>query len=66
MTMESQVLTNLRDAAEEWVDGWGTVYLDNVERAGLSPRAFAGHLSALEATGLYKSHDKVFGFVRAP
>ena len=33
------------------------VYLDNARPNGMSVRAFAGHLSALQAAGLYKPLD---------
>lgn len=46
-------------------EGWLQVYLDNALPADMSPRSFAGHLSALEALGLYVSEgDDCFGRVR--
>jgi hypothetical protein len=67
------VLEKLRGSIESsarMFDGkwFGCVYLDNAVPKGMSRRAFAGHLSALEAAGLYhKESDpeyaKIFGYV---
>jgi hypothetical protein len=44
---------------------WRSVCLDNARHEGLSRRSFAGHLSALQAAGFYKSQgDDCFGLVR--
>ena len=42
---------------------WGTVCLDNARPKGFDKHKFAGHLSALEAKGFYKSEDQYFGEV---
>ena len=64
------VLQALRDNIEGGTttlsDGrvYHSVYLDNARPAGMSPRAFAGHLSALEKIGAYRSiGDDCFGDV---
>jgi hypothetical protein len=63
------VLTNLRSSAESIEtrndhSRWGSVYLDNAIPAGMSRRAFAGHLSALQTKGLYQPQgDDCFGYV---
>jgi hypothetical protein len=59
----AEVLAALRHAAEGPLEaGWRDVYLDNAGAQGktglgLSRAQFAGHLSALEAAGLYKVVD---------
>jgi DNA-binding transcriptional ArsR family regulator len=68
--INTAILKDLRESYESTVtedDGsrWGSVYLDNARVEGMSPRSFAGHLSALEKAGLYKSQDdNFFGLVR--
>lgn len=53
----TEVLAALRHAAEGPLEaGWRDVYLDNAAHT-LSRAQFAGHLSALEAAGLYKVVD---------
>jgi hypothetical protein len=61
------VLDGLYACAEgEPEGGFRMVYLDNARPAGMSAQAFAGHLSALEARGLYKPVDGyAWGMVRA-
>lgn len=62
-TKTAEVLAALRANTEgvetKTSDGrtFHSVYLDNARPAGMSPRAFAGHLSALAAAGLYKEVD---------
>lgn len=61
------VLEALRAEIESdgFSEGFGMVYLDNARPAGMSARAFAGHLSQLTQRGLYKdAGDGVFGEVR--
>lgn len=55
----TEVLTALRHAAEGSLDrGARDVYLDNASASlGMTANQFAGHLSALEAAGLYKVVD---------
>lgn len=50
---------------DEHPDGtaWAHVYLDNTWRGDMSPHKFAGHLSALEGRGLYRSFDDEFNGV---
>jgi hypothetical protein len=44
---------------------FATIYLDNARPEGMSAPAFAGHLSALKALGLYKGYgDDAFGEVK--
>ncbi len=42
---------------------WGSFYLDSARPSGMNKHAFAGHLSALEASGLYRQMDGFFGEV---
>jgi hypothetical protein len=64
------ILAALRSAVEsietEGDHGrWGSVYLDNIIPNGMSRHSFAGHLSALQSYGLYRSQgDDCFGLVR--
>jgi hypothetical protein len=68
--IQQLVLDSLRphhEGSVQDIDGqrWASVYLDNARPFGMSPRRFAGHLSALEKAGLYKSQgDNCFGDVR--
>ena len=65
----SEVLANLRkhaeftETSEDGVE-WGGVYLANAKPDTMSPHQFAGHLSALEARGLYAKEDGFFGLVK--
>jgi len=46
------------------IEGGNMVYLDNAYAdisTEVTPREFAGHLSALTASGFYKSQDQHFG-----
>lgn len=56
-TGSKQVLENLRFHVESTHGEFGSVYLDNARPSGMSPHAFAGHLSALAAAGLYRAYD---------
>jgi hypothetical protein len=62
----AEVLAALRAHVEnDNGNGFGQVYLDNACPRGMSARSFAGHLSALERVGLYKSQgDDCFGDVK--
>lgn len=40
---------------------WGQVYLDNIERFGLTERGFAGVLGSLTVKGFYKDCGECFG-----
>lgn len=52
------ILAHLRDHTEgEAIDGWHMVYLDNARPANVSPRQFAGFLSALAKAGVYREVD---------
>lgn len=41
---------------------YASVYLDNVRPEGISARQFAGYLSVLARTGLYRHYDDDYGF----
>lgn len=67
------VLDALRHASEgDTVNGFKSVYLDNAHadvqaKHGMSLAAFCGHLSHLEAIGLYRPVDGLaWGEVREP
>ena len=65
---EAEVLAALRAEIESTfirTDGreWGTVYLDNVCRAGRTDRSFSGVLGSLTAKGLYRDGGDAFGEV---
>jgi hypothetical protein len=65
-TRSEIVLEALRAKGKSETNGWLMVYLDNAKPQGMSFRAFAGHLSALEKAGLYRPVDGyAFGEVRA-
>lgn len=64
----TEVLAALRTRAEYAEGDWLVVYLDNASGRvpGLTPRAWAGHLSALEKAGLYRPIDNcAWGKVKA-
>jgi hypothetical protein len=57
-TKTAEILASLRrhwESGSEKPDGrvFDEVYLDNARPPGMSAHKFAGHLSALEAAGLY-------------
>jgi len=53
------------EATETGPDGsWGIVYLDNAIPHGWTKHQFAGHLSDLKKSGLYKQMDGDFGKVK--
>ena len=60
------LLIELRAESEgQEINGWRNVYLDNVNRNGLSPRQFSWALSSLASAGFYRSIDGgVFGDVK--
>lgn len=70
LSEKSQVILDLMREHHEggwsgWGDGWASIYLDNARPAGMTARQFAGHLSALESAGVYKSQgDDCFGLVK--
>lgn len=71
-----QIWNSLSEAAGEskMIDKngvvWLSVYLDNGRPQGMSPRSFAGYLSALTKAGLYYADnagdesDNFFGYCR--
>lgn len=57
--MDADMILKLlrQNAEDETQPGWRLVYLDNARPSDVSPHAFAGFLSALEARGLYEVYD---------
>lgn len=64
----NEILTALRSNVEGISEvagvSWGVVYLDSARPAGCGKHAFAGFLSALEASGDYRRLDGDFGEVK--
>ncbi len=60
------ILKILREHAEdETKPGWRLVYLDNARPNDVSPHAFAGFLSALQARAVYEPYDNfAWGIVK--
>lgn len=60
-TASLEILAALRKEVESVRGDFGAVYLDNARPADMTAHQFAGHLSALEAAGLYRPYtDREF------
>jgi hypothetical protein len=57
MTSLDTILQALRSKVESENEGWGEVYLDNAMPDDITPRQWAGYLSALERAGMYRPID---------